>query len=123
MAKTIKVFLSRQILIAYDGTKESFKFDCATGDKSHPTTPGLFPIFKKDRKHFSHKYKVQMDYAMFFTQDGKAIHMSHLVGPVSLLKSLGMNSFGSHGCVRLSEADAAALFDWTPLHTVVAVVP
>ena len=28
---------------------------------------------------------------MFSTGDGKAIHMSHLVGPVSLLKSLGMS--------------------------------
>lgn len=123
MAKTIKVSLGRQILVAYDGTKEMFKFDCATGDEDHPTDPGRFTIFKKDRKHFSQKYKAQMDYAMFFTRDGKAIHMSHLVGPISLLKSIGLNSFGSHGCVRLSESDAAALFGWAPLQTVVFVGP
>jgi hypothetical protein len=35
----IKAILSRQILVAYDGKKEVFKFDCATGDKDHPTKP------------------------------------------------------------------------------------
>ena len=36
--------------------------------------------------------------------------------------SLGFDSFGSHGCVRLTESDAKALFEWTPLHTLVEVV-
>lgn len=123
MTKRIKVFLDRQVLVAYENGKEVFKFDCATGDRDHPTDIGVFPIFKKDRKHFSQTYKVEMDYAMFFTHDGKAIHMSHAVGPISLLKSLGMNYFGSHGCVRLREEDAKTLFDWTPFGTIVEIGP
>lgn len=122
MSKNIKVNLQRQILFAYDGNKEVFKFDCATGDKDHPTEIGRFKIFKKDQKHFSQKYKAQMDYAMFFTTDGKAIHMSHAVGPISLLKYLGADYFGSHGCVRLAEEDAKALFVWAPLGAVVEIV-
>jgi lipoprotein-anchoring transpeptidase ErfK/SrfK len=122
MIKKIKVNLQRQLLFAYDGNKQVFKFDCATGDKEHPTDIGRFTIFKKDRKHFSQTYRVQMDYAMFFTQDGKAIHMSHAVGPVSYLKYLGADYFGSHGCVRLAEKDAKILFDWTPLHTAIEIV-
>jgi lipoprotein-anchoring transpeptidase ErfK/SrfK len=121
MPKSIIVLLNRQVLVASNDGKSVFEFDCATGDSHHPTDIGRFTIIKKDRKHFSHKYKVQMDYAMFFTQDGKAIHMSHLVGPVSILKYVGLNSFGSHGCVRLSESDAKLLFDWAPLYTVVDV--
>jgi len=121
MSKRIKVNLQRQVLFAYDGSQEVFKFDCATGDQDHPTDPGQFTIFKKDRKHFSQKYKAQMDYAMFFSADGKAIHMSHVVGPISLLKYMGVNYFGSHGCVRLAEEDAKTLFAWTPMHTVVEI--
>lgn len=121
MPKLIKVNLSRQVLTAYLDGKEVFCFDCATGDSNHPTDVGRFPIFKKDRRHFSHAYKVEMDFAMFFTHDGKAIHKSHVVGPISLLKSLGLESFGSHGCVRLSAEDAETLFDWTPLGTIVEV--
>jgi len=121
MPKKIQVNLARQILIAWENGTEVFRFDCATGDKDHPTDVGRFQIFKKDRKHYSKKYHAQMDYALFFTADGKAIHMSHAVGPISMLKSLGISYFGSHGCVRLSESDARSLFEWTPLHTVVEV--
>jgi lipoprotein-anchoring transpeptidase ErfK/SrfK len=121
MSKRIKVNLGRQVLFAYDGEKEVFKFDCASGDKDHPTNPGTFTIFKKDRKHYSQKYHAQMDYAMFFTHDGKAIHMSHAVGPISFLKYLGADYFGSHGCVRLAEQDAKKLFEWTPMGTVVRI--
>ena len=57
-----------------------------------------------------------------FTTDGKAIHMAHVVGLCSYLKYFGIESIGSHGCVRLAEEDAAWLFDWTPLHTAVHVI-
>ena len=121
MRKRIKVLLGRQVLIAYEGARQVFEFDCATGDKDHPTEPGHFTVFRKEITHTSTKYKVPMDYAMFFTTDGKAIHKSQLVGPISYLKWGGLDYFGSHGCVRLAEADAIALFAWTPLGTSVEV--
>jgi lipoprotein-anchoring transpeptidase ErfK/SrfK len=121
MSKRIKVLLGRQVLLAYDGQTEKFKFDCVTGDSDHPTTPGHFTIFSKHRTYTSIKYKVPMDYAMFFTHDGKAIHKSNVVGPLSYLKWAGFSSVGSHGCVRLTEIDARTLFDWTPLGTAVDV--
>lgn len=65
-----------------------------------------------------------MHYAMFFTRDGKAIHQYHGVVPlfaVRLLKENISDWFGSHGCVRLSEEDARALFEWAPVQTTVRV--
>jgi lipoprotein-anchoring transpeptidase ErfK/SrfK len=66
---------------------------------------------------------VKMHYAMFFTHDGKAIHQYH--GPVfsivRALKTSVSDSFGSHGCVRLQEEDARALFSWASNHTIVHV--
>jgi len=119
--KRIHVSLHSQKLVAYEGPTKIFEFDCVTGDKDHPTDIGTFQVFQKDRTHFSSKYKVQMDYALFFTKDGKAIHKSHAVGVGSYLKYLGIDSIGSHGCVRLTEEDAKALFEWTPMHTTVVV--
>jgi lipoprotein-anchoring transpeptidase ErfK/SrfK len=63
-------------------------------------------------------------YALFFTHDGKALHQYH--GPVDLRAIRFMRHnvsewFGSHGCVRLREADARALFNWSPMGTAVYV--
>src|SRR6185295_12091839 len=101
MGKRIEVLLGRQVLIAYEDERKAFEFDCATGDREHRTAPGHFHILRKHRNYTSHKYNVPMDFAMFFTLDGKAIHKSHAVTSISCLKYLGFDYFGSHGCVRL----------------------
>jgi lipoprotein-anchoring transpeptidase ErfK/SrfK len=65
-----------------------------------------------------------MNYAMFFTTDGKALHQYHGAVPQNVVRTFrGKVSewFGSHGCVRLSESDARALFEWAPLGTAVEV--
>jgi len=123
MSKRIAVFLQQQRLEAWDGGAKKFAFDCVTGDRDHPTEPGLFQVIRKDRLHHSHTYNVDMHYALFFTTDGKAIHQYHGVLPLALVRALksGSDWFGSHGCVRLTEADAKSLFDWTPLHTPVQI--
>jgi lipoprotein-anchoring transpeptidase ErfK/SrfK len=62
-----------------------------------------------------------MNYAMFFTTTGEAIHQGFAVTLLSYLKYFGIDSIGSHGCVRLSEDDAATLYAWTPYGTQVHV--
>ena len=120
--KIIKVSLARQSLDAYENDKLVYRFDCVTGTSDHPTEPGTFSIFKKDRIHRSQKYDAQMNYAMFFSSDGKAIHQYH---GSFLLAQLGHNVsndlFGSHGCVRLAEADVKKLFDWAEIGTKVII--
>jgi len=119
--KTIVVDLDRQVLTAFEDSKQIYKFDCATGDSAHPTPKGTFKILNKHAKYTSHKYKVPMDHAMFFTTTGEAIHESHAVGFTSYAKFLGINALGSHGCVRLSKSDATTLFGWAPIGTPVEV--
>jgi lipoprotein-anchoring transpeptidase ErfK/SrfK len=121
MVKRIIINLTRQVLMAYDGGKLDYQFDCASGDRANPTPPGRFQIGTKNRFHFSSQYKVPMNYAMFFNR-GIAIHQAIGVRPISYLKFAGFDSYGSHGCVRLSEHDASILFDWTPLNTSVDVI-
>jgi hypothetical protein len=123
LGKHIIVDLDDQNIYAYDGKNKIHQFHCASGDKKHPTaiTPSLHHIFRKHQKYRSRTYNAQMDYAMFFTYDGKAIHQSNAVGVTSFLKVVGIESLGSHGCVRLSEDDAKKLFNWSPMNTPVFV--
>lgn len=125
MSKLIKVYLDRQIVEGFESNKSVFLFDCVTGDRDHPTDRGVFHILRKEHPYRSHKYNVQMDYAMFFSVDGKALHQYH--GPISLSMVRAMRQgvsdwFGSHGCVRLSEEDARDLFGWAVVGTEVHVV-
>jgi len=124
MNKLIKVNLSLQIVEAFENNKPVYKFDCVTGDSDHPTDSGFFKILRKEHPYRSHKYNVQMDYAMFFTHDGKALHQYHGVVPLSLVRTMRNNIsewFGSHGCVRLAEMDANTLYKWANIGTTVEV--
>ncbi|PAK16414.1 L,D-transpeptidase [Burkholderia ubonensis] len=117
--KSIVVDLSSQSVEAIEGAARVFRFDCVTGDSEHPTDRGAFRIMEKYRSYRSRAYNVQMDYAMFFTGDGKALHQYHGPMPLSLVR-MARNTV-SHGCVRLAEADAKRLYDWAPMGTVVQV--
>jgi lipoprotein-anchoring transpeptidase ErfK/SrfK len=119
----IIVELDDQNLFAYEGNRKRYEYHSTSGDRDHPTAiiPQLFHIFRKHKKYTSRTYNAKMDYAMFFTDDGKAIHQANGVWITSILKNLGANSFGSHGCVRLSESNAKELFDWAPMNTPVFI--
>jgi lipoprotein-anchoring transpeptidase ErfK/SrfK len=122
--KVIKVDLTAQVVEAYEGKEKIFRFDCVSGDSEHPTDKGRFKIFKKREKYRSNAYNVQMNYAMFFTADGKALHQYHGPMPLNVVRSMRnrvSDWFGSHGCVRMREEDARALFNWTPMYTAVEV--
>ena len=122
--KSIKVKLTQQIVEAYEGGDRVFRFDCMTGDNEHPTDRGTFRILRKVHPYRSRTYNVQMDYALFFTHDGKALHQYHGVVPLSFVRTARDNIgewFGSHGCVRLTEADAKALYGWASVGTTVQV--
>jgi len=123
--KEIKVKLDEQMVETFDNGKMVHRFKCVTGAEDSPTDKGTFRIFSKQHPYTSKKYKVKMDYAMFFTHDGKALHQYHGLFPVSMIrfgKQHLNNRLGSHGCVRLSEENAKELFDWTPISTKVNVV-
>ncbi len=123
-AKSIKVNLTLQIVEAYEGITRVFRFDCVTGDKDHPTDRGIFRILRKAHPYRSRTYNVQMNYAMFFTHDGKALHQYHGVVPLSVVRTARSSVsewFGSHGCVRLTEPAAKALYDWAAVGTTVQV--
>lgn len=124
MSKRILVNLTTQMVTAYDGSKVFHSCECVSGDASHPTPSGKFRINRKAHPYTSKKYGVPMNYAMFFTSSGEALHQYHGPVPWWLLRwGRSMTSaVGSHGCVRLQQSDAQKLYQWAPIQTLVEVV-
>lgn len=123
MAQEIVVDLTEQSVTASDSGRLFHKCECVTGDDSHLTPKGRFKINRKQNPYTSHTYHVPMNYAMFFTNTGVALHQYHGPAPWWMLRAgrAMTNAVGSHGCVRLQEDDAKKLYGWAAIGTPVIV--
>jgi L,D-transpeptidase catalytic domain len=88
--------------VAVDGV-ERYHWPVSTGNPSHETPNGTFRTFRMEEDHYSKEFDdAPMPHSIFFTKIGHAIHGTesegHLGVPVS------------HGCVRLSRANATTLY-------------
>jgi hypothetical protein len=92
----------QRMTVVVDG-EPRFIWPVSTGMADYDTPAGEFQPFRMERTHFSREWDdAPMPHSIFFTQQGHAIHGSYDV------KRLGGPA--SHGCVRLSRANAATLF-------------
>ena len=100
----IRVDKSAQLMtVTVDGAQR-YAWPVSTGIADYDTPAGDFQPFRMERDHFSREWDdAPMPFSIFFTQEGHAIHGSFDV------KHLGRPA--SHGCVRLSKANAAVLYD------------
>jgi lipoprotein-anchoring transpeptidase ErfK/SrfK len=120
--KEIHIYIERQVLIAQENGIEIYNFDIVTGRDGKETTAGTYQIFRKHEKYTSQSYGAEMPYAMFFSEDGKAIHGTQMATLRSYLHTYITESVGSHGCVGLTDDNALALFEWAPMGTPVIVI-
>jgi len=120
--KEIHIYIERQVLVAQENGVEIYNFDIVTGRDGKETTAGTYEIFRKHEKYTSQSYGAEMPYAMFFTEDGKAIHGTQMATLRSYLHTYLTESVGSHGCVGLTDDNALALFEWAPMGTPVIVI-
>lgn len=75
----------------------------STGRSGHDTPSGRYTPFRLEKDHFSREWDdAPMPHSIFFTKRGHAIH-----GTDSASR---LGNPASHGCVRLSRANAATLF-------------
>ena len=117
MPKFIVVTLETRTLEAFDGSQRVHELSCLIGRDGHRTTPGQYRIGRKHRSYVSRTYNAPMNFAMFFSADGKAIHESENFHLRNIGMSFGFESAGSHGCVGLSHDAAETMFNWTPSGT------
>jgi hypothetical protein len=93
---------SQTMTVAVDGV-ERYHWPVSTGIPSYETPNGSFRTFRMEADHYSKEFDdAPMPHSIFFTKIGHAIHGTESEG------KLGMPA--SHGCVRLSKANAATLY-------------
>jgi lipoprotein-anchoring transpeptidase ErfK/SrfK len=111
----VDVNLSSQTAYAYEGNQVVRSFLVSTGVAAHPTVTGQYHVYVKYR-YANMKgpgYNLpNVPYVMYFYQ-GYGLHGTYW-----------HHNFGhpmSHGCVNLSTPDAAWLFNWASVGTLVNI--
>jgi hypothetical protein len=93
---------TQQMTVTVDG-QPRYVWPVSTGVAKYDTPNGEFKPFRMEKDHFSKEWDdAPMPYSIFFTKQGHAIHGTNHT-------SIGRPA--SHGCVRLSVAHAARLWD------------
>ena len=93
---------TQRMTVSVDGVPR-YVWPVSTGIAKYDTPSGNFTPFRMEKDHFSKEWDdAPMPYSIFFTKQGHAIHGTNHT-------SLGRPA--SHGCVRLSVAHAAELWE------------
>src|SRR5215813_13838036 len=93
---------NQMMTVAVDGV-ERYRWPVSTGIPSRETPNGSFRTFRMEEDHYSKEFDdAPMPHSIFFTKIGHAIHGTDSVNR--------LGSPASHGCVRLSRANAATLY-------------
>ncbi len=107
----VEVLLDRQVALVIRGGRVLRTVHVSTGKRGYATPAGRYQVTRKSRRSWSVPYRVWLPWATYFVR-GIAFHQSQNV-PVTPV---------SHGCVRVTAADARWLYDLTPVGTKVRVI-
>jgi len=93
---------NQMMTVAVDGVTK-YHWPVSTGIPSRETPNGTFRAFRMEEDHFSKEFDdAPMPHSIFFTKIGHAIHGTD--------SESRLGTPASHGCVRLSKANAATLY-------------
>src|ERR1700743_2831361 len=93
---------AQMMTVAVDGI-ERYQWPVSSGNPSHETPNGTFRTFRMEADHFSKEFDdAPMPHSIFFTKAGHAIHGTMSEGR--------LGTPASHGCVRISRANATTLY-------------
>jgi len=94
---------AQQMTVSVDGVQR-YTWPVSSGNPSHETPNGSFRTFRMEEDHYSKEFDdAPMPNSIFFTKQGHAIHGTDAVNR--------LGTPASHGCVRLSRANALKLWD------------
>src|ERR1700747_1496391 len=97
---------NQQMTVAIDGVAR-YHWPVSTGIPSRETPNGTFRAFRMEEDHFSKEFDdAPMPHSIFFTKIGHAIHGTDWESR--------LGTPASHGCVRLSKANASTLYALGP---------
>src|SRR4030081_2605914 len=94
---------AQEMTVAVDGV-ERYRWPVSTGIPSYETPNGSFRTFRMEEDHYSKEFDdAPMPHSIFFTKIGHAIHGTD--------SESRLGTPASHGCVRLSRANASTLYE------------
>jgi hypothetical protein len=94
---------TQRMSVSVDG-QARYSWPVSTGRASYNTPNGTFHPFRMEAEHYSKEWDdAPMPHSIFFTKIGHAIH--------GTFEAKHLGSAASHGCVRLSTANATTLFN------------
>src|SRR6202142_1774661 len=93
---------NQMMTVAVDGV-ERYQWPVSTGIPSRETPNGSFRTFRMEQDHYSKEFDdAPMPHSIFFTKIGHAIYGTD--------SESRLGTPASHGCVRLSRANASTLY-------------
>jgi hypothetical protein len=102
-AVQITIDKSAQLMTVERDGRALYQWPVSTGKAGFDTPSGKFKAFRMERDHYSKEWDdAPMPFSIFFTPKGHAIHGS--------LDTKNIGRPASHGCVRLTPANAEKLF-------------
>jgi peptidoglycan hydrolase-like protein with peptidoglycan-binding domain len=107
----VEILLDRQVALVIRAGRVLRTVHVSTGKRGYATPAGRYQVTRKSRRSWSVPYRVWLPWATYFVR-GIAFHQSQNV-PVTPV---------SHGCVRVTPADARWLYALTPVGTKVRVI-
>jgi lipoprotein-anchoring transpeptidase ErfK/SrfK len=121
----IVVDISDQRMVAYAGETLVYDFICSTGIASSPTLPGTFQILSKEEEAYASSWDLWMPHFMGVYRSGpdftNGIHGLPTLSGGSILWEGHLGSPVSYGCIVIGLEEAAQLFEWTQLGTLVVI--
>jgi LysM repeat protein len=123
----ILVDISDQRLYAYEGDTLVYDFIASTGIESSPTMPGTFQVLSKEKEAYASNWDLWMPHFIGVYQSApdfvNGIHgLPTLSGGARLWEGY-LGRPVSFGCVVIGLDEAATLFDWAELGTLVVIQP
>ena len=125
--RLILVGIAEQRMVVYDGEEVVFEFVISTGEPGRDTAVGEFEILNKIDNAYASTWNLDMPFWMGIYWAGPLQNGIH---SLPIVKHTGYKLWDgylgqrvSYGCVILSDADAATLYDWTEVGTKVKIVP
>ncbi len=122
--KVIYVSLSKQRVYAYQNGKLKYTFVVGTGLPTRATKPGNFRIKTKIREAWSNVWQLRMPYWMGIYDVGKVENGFHALPINRRGGKLWAGLLGkpvSFGCIVLNDPDAAILYQWADMGTLVVI--
>ncbi|NLF00607.1 MAG: L,D-transpeptidase family protein, partial [Anaerolineales bacterium] len=123
--KLIEVNLPEQRLRAYEEGQLRYEFTCSSGMSSTPTIAGQFQVLIKEDVAYAPRWDLDMPYFLGIYLEGpdfyNGIHELPIAGDGRRLWAGVLGWPASYGCIILDIGDAATLYDWAPIGTLVRI--